>query len=430
MAHFTIKNPEEFVSELRKLETTDRNHADVFNALFDTLINNDAFLKKVADRAVEHIKNNAMHVPSMEGVERTKYLRSDGTWQTPPNTTYGTATQSANGLMSPTDKAKLDGIAANANNYSHPSTHAASMITQDASHRFVTDNEKNNWNGKAGTGTASQSANGLMSANDKKKLDGIAANANNYSHPSGNGNNHIPAGGASGQILRWSAAGTAAWGSDNNTTYGVVTQSANGLMSANDKKKLDGIAASANNYSHPSTHAASMITQDASHRFVTDTEKTAWNGKVNTSDIINNCTSTATNKPLSAAQGKALWDKYTQLNGDLGKTNIGYELIRGTLTCDGAEKIIKTYTPAAGIWLIFINGQILSDSKTRAYITCYVNDDEQNVFTADIPAYQYHGNGSANVFEFNGSQPIRISGFAPSGIKMRYNIGLICLKKA
>lgn len=283
MAQFTIKNPEEFVSELRKLETTDRNHADVFNALFDTLINNDAFLKKVADRAVEHIKNNAIHVPSMEGVERTKYLRSDGTWQTPPdtNTTYGAATQSINGLMSATDKAKLDGIAANANNYSHPSTHAASMISQDATHRFVTDNEKSTWNGKAGTGTVSQSANGLMSANDKKKLDGIAANANNYSHPSGNGNNHIPSGGSSGQILRWSAAGTAVWGSDNNTTYGAATQSANGLMSANDKKKLDGIAANANNYSHPSTHAASMISQDASHRFVSDSEKNSWNGKAN-----------------------------------------------------------------------------------------------------------------------------------------------------
>ena len=64
--------------------------------------------------------------------------------------------------------------------------------------------------------------------------------------------------------------------------------------------------------------AASIITQDNAHRFVTDAEKTNWNGKVNTGDIVNNCTSTATNKPLSAAQGKALWDKYTQLNGDLG----------------------------------------------------------------------------------------------------------------
>ncbi|WP_459566879.1 hypothetical protein [Bilophila wadsworthia] len=37
-----------------------------------------------------------------------KYLRGDGTWQTPPNTTYAVATQSANGLMSATDKKSVD----------------------------------------------------------------------------------------------------------------------------------------------------------------------------------------------------------------------------------------------------------------------------------------------------------------------------------
>lgn len=41
-----------------------------------------------------------------------RYLRSDGTWQVPPdnNTTYSVATQSANGLMSSADKRKLDGL--------------------------------------------------------------------------------------------------------------------------------------------------------------------------------------------------------------------------------------------------------------------------------------------------------------------------------
>ena len=38
-----------------------------------------------------------------------------------------------------------------------------------------------------------------------------------YTHPTTSGNKHIPAGGSSGQILRWSADGTAAWGADNNT---------------------------------------------------------------------------------------------------------------------------------------------------------------------------------------------------------------------
>ena len=68
-------------------------------------------------------------------------------------------------------------------------------------------------------GAATSSAVGLMSATDKAKLDGIANNANNYSHPTTSGNKHIPAGGSAGQILRWSADGTAVWGSDNNTTY-------------------------------------------------------------------------------------------------------------------------------------------------------------------------------------------------------------------
>lgn len=46
---------------------------------------------------------------------------------------------------------------------------------------------------------------------------GIPAQDTVYTHPTSSGNKHIPSGGASGQILRWSADGTAAWGGDNNT---------------------------------------------------------------------------------------------------------------------------------------------------------------------------------------------------------------------
>lgn len=60
-----------------------------------------------------------------------------------------------------------------------------------------------------------------------------------YTHPTTAGNKHIPAGGLSGQILRWSADGTATWGEDNNTTYGIATAAANGLMSKEDKTKLN-----------------------------------------------------------------------------------------------------------------------------------------------------------------------------------------------
>lgn len=73
-----------------------------------------------------------------------------------------------------------------------------------------------------------------------------------YTHPTSAGNKHIPAGGSSGQILRWASDGTAVWGNDNNTTYSVATETSNGLMSADDKTKLDGIAYGANNYTLPS----------------------------------------------------------------------------------------------------------------------------------------------------------------------------------
>lgn len=48
----------------------------------------------------------------------------------------------------------------------------------------ITAAERTAWNAKASTSTATQSAAGLMSADDKKKLDGVAPGANAYSHPS------------------------------------------------------------------------------------------------------------------------------------------------------------------------------------------------------------------------------------------------------
>lgn len=75
-------------------------------------------------------------------------------------------TDTLKGYMTPELKKKLDGIAAGANNYVHPSTHPATMITQDATHRFVSDTEKNTWNAKASTAVVSTTANGLAPKRD------------------------------------------------------------------------------------------------------------------------------------------------------------------------------------------------------------------------------------------------------------------------
>lgn len=53
-------------------------------------------------------------VPAPAAGNQGKYLKGDGTWGTPPNTTYSDATQSAHGLMSAADKKKLDGVEAGA----------------------------------------------------------------------------------------------------------------------------------------------------------------------------------------------------------------------------------------------------------------------------------------------------------------------------
>lgn len=56
------------------------------------------------------------------------------------------------------EKSKLARIAENANNYLHPENHPASIITQDADNRFVTDAEKTSWNNKAEKTVATASA--------------------------------------------------------------------------------------------------------------------------------------------------------------------------------------------------------------------------------------------------------------------------------
>ena len=104
--------------------------------------------------------------------------------------THVVATTAVAGLMSNTDKTKLDGIAAGANAYVHPANHPASIIVQDASNRFVTDAEKAAWSAKqpagtyaTGTGTATGTNTG-----DQTDISGNAGTATSlYTQRSING---------------------------------------------------------------------------------------------------------------------------------------------------------------------------------------------------------------------------------------------------
>jgi len=130
-----------------------------------------------------------------------------------------------------------------------------------------------------GHSNATKTAAGFMSAADKTKLEGIADNANNYSHPTTSGNKHIPSGGSAGQFLKWSADGTAVWAADNNTTYSAVGTTGNpGLMTAADKVKLDGIDKNANKITVDSALSSSS-TNPVQNKAI----NTALEGKANTS---------------------------------------------------------------------------------------------------------------------------------------------------
>ena len=89
------------------------------------------------------------------------------------NVSATTATQSVSGLMSAADKKKLDGIATGATKIT-VDTALSSTSTNPVQNKVI----NSALSGKAGTAVATTNANGLMSAADKTKLNDIATGAN------------------------------------------------------------------------------------------------------------------------------------------------------------------------------------------------------------------------------------------------------------
>lgn len=190
--------------------------------------------------------------------------------------------QSAHGRMSKEDKKKLDSIESGSNKYIHPTTHPASMITEDAAKRFVSQAMVDGWNADiANRYTKAEIDNmisGLLQNIDwKESVNTFADLATTYPNPQDGWTVNVK---DTDITYRWSGT---AWIAISLNALPLATQSVDGKMSKEDKKKLDGIALNANNYVHPSTHPATIITEDATHRFVSDTEKSTWNNKANAS---------------------------------------------------------------------------------------------------------------------------------------------------
>lgn len=103
-------------------------------------------------------------------------------------------------------------------------------------------------------GNATQSTSGLMSSADKTKLNGIEANANAYSHPTGDGNSHVPATGTgnNGKVLMaGSTANSASWQSLGSASLKNVPTSGNAsateVVMGNDSRLTNARAANGGN---------------------------------------------------------------------------------------------------------------------------------------------------------------------------------------
>lgn len=93
MAYQPIEEEAKFQTKLRRLEPTDPDHADTFNPLFETLLNNDVFLNQETDKVKEHCENNSVHVTTEQKEQWSQIV-----------------TPQQDGQMTKEDKLKLDGI--------------------------------------------------------------------------------------------------------------------------------------------------------------------------------------------------------------------------------------------------------------------------------------------------------------------------------
>lgn len=155
----------------------------------------------------------------------TKYLCEDGTWTVPPDTTYSEATATTSGLMSKADKKKLDNIDENANKYTLPT--ATSSVLGGVRLGYST-NGKNYQvrSSNAGLYVAVPWKDTTYSVFGKS---GGHASTGLVPKPST----------ITGTTKYLCEDGT--WTVPPDTTYSAATTSVAGLMSAEDKAKLDGI---------------------------------------------------------------------------------------------------------------------------------------------------------------------------------------------
>ena len=274
-----------------------------------------------------------------EGGEEGQVLKktADGVeWANDTDTTYQNATQDAAGLMSSSDKTKLDNL--------------ISVPTGGTDGQVLT-----------------------------KTSDGVAwENVQTGSS--------FPEGGTVGQVLKKTEGGTE-WANDNNTTYENASQSSAGLMSSADKTKLDNLV------EIPNGGTVGQVLKKTS----TGVE---WGNDSDTIITVNNTLeSDSTTEALSAAQGKALNEKIetleipeeytlpTATSSQLGGVKIGEGIaVKSDGTISAADDVValtNLYAAKADIAAMCAAGPFI----TNLY---FINSPVTEGITAGIDTGDYY----------------------------------------
>ena len=160
------------------------------DSVYETWLTRPGNEGKSVDEFLDSIKGEkgetgAQGIQGLQGPEGEKGEDGVGIPQTISKSGDTVTLSDMGGSISLTDYAKASQVLTNVpldakftdTTYTHPSSHPASMIVETSTKRFVTDSEKAIWNAKANTSAATTSSDGLMSKEDKDKLNGIATGA-------------------------------------------------------------------------------------------------------------------------------------------------------------------------------------------------------------------------------------------------------------
>ena len=254
-------------------------------------------------------------VPAPAAGDNAKFLAGDGTWATPKDTVYThpTYTPRTAGLYKVTVDDK--GHVSDATAVEKSDITGLGIPGQDTTYEDAT-----------------QKVHGLLSTDDKKKLDGIASGANNYTHPT-----HTAAAEGFykvtvdelGHVTKTTAVAkgdiTALGIPAQDTTYNDATQATHGLLTAADKKKLDGVEAGANK-----TVVSTEITKGDANPVSGGAVWSALGNKANASSLANKqdkvtgAATTIVSDDLTAGRVVVSNDSGKVAVSDITATELGY----------------------------------------------------------------------------------------------------------